>query len=572
MKKLAQKEVFLIMLAALFLKVPVYSQSIKNIDRQMELQEKRFEEKRIESLLKDRLDKKEKEEKDKKVEFQSGKKFYIKKITLINANKLSLNEKLKIVKKYTKKELGMADIHNLVKDLTNSYIKKGYVAARTTLPIDQNISNGELKLKIFEGNIEKVFLVDQSKNKSNLKQNLNLVFKKGETVNLKNLEYSEGNLSSAPSTQGKFKLNPGSKIGQTIIVGNVKETKLGNLNVDFDNLGSEATGKNNVKLGISTGNLLGASDSLFVQGSGTMTNDAKKYSRSAFLDYKLPIGFWETGINYNYSQTKNIVKGEHADVLNESKSSTAKFKLNRTLYNGVGKVKLSSTLGFKDSKSFIQKSLVETTSYKSANEQLDLSYSGIVFGGSIFSKVSYIRGLGSLGADKDTRSSEAKRQFDKFKFYTRYYKPFKLGKQNFAYEFTFDSQYTPDNLYSADKMSIGDDVTVRGFENGVSGEKGLYLKNQINYTFLSDSKNIILKGLNSTKLFVGLDYGFVQNSSNKGSDKYLEQEEIASVAVGISKNMSFTNINLSYGIPIYYPDYLQVDTKGRLYLTGGISF
>ncbi|MDP0494061.1 MAG: ShlB/FhaC/HecB family hemolysin secretion/activation protein [Fusobacterium sp. JB021] len=575
MKKKTLSKVFLLVGLTFALENVSYSISSpqNNSDREMQLQEKRLEEKRIKNILKKELQEKEKVKEKEDVQFQSGRKFYIKQITLINANKLSVKEKIKIVKKYAKKDLGMGDIHNLVKDITNSYIKKGYVAARVTLPINQNISQGELKLKIFEGKIEKVLIIDRSKNKSKLKENLNLVFKEGDTVNLKKIEYSEANLSSAPNTQGKFKLNPGTKIGQTIIIGDVHETKLGSVNVDFDNLGSEGTGKNSVKVGMSTGNVLGASDTLFVQGSSTLDDDSVRYSRSVFADYTLPIGWWETGVTYNYSQTRNTIPGKITSSLNESKSSSAKFKLNRTLYDGSkGKIKLGSTFAFKDSKTFIEKSFVETSSYKSASEQIDLSYSGILAGGSIFNKLSYVRGLGSLGADKDKYNSQAKRQYDKFKFYTRYYKPFTFMNLGLAYEFTFDSQYSPDILYSGDKMSIGDDVTVRGFKDGVTGEKGIYVKNQLNYTFLTESKNPIARQLNQTKFYVGIDYGFVKNSSNKNNPKYLSNEEIASVAFGLYKDISFANISVSCGIPIYYPDYLEVDKKGRIYLTGSMSF
>lgn len=576
MKEKILKTAFLVLGISLVLQgtsTPIFADTQNISDREMQLQERRLEEKRINRILEEELMDQEKDKEEDDISIQSGKKFFIKKITLINADKISVKEKLKLIKKYVNNDLGIGEIHNLVKDLTNSYIKKGYVAARVTLPINQNIAQGELKLKIFEGKIENVLLVDRTKNKSDLKKNLNLIFKKGDTVNLKRIEFSEANLSSATATEGKFKLNPGTKIGQTIIIGDVKETKLGTVDINYDNLGSMTNGKHNIKIGTSTGNLLGISDTLFFQGTSSITKDDEKYSRSGFIDYKMPIGLWEVGGTYNYSQTKSTIEGTVRNTLNETNSSSVKFKLGKTLYDGVkGKIKLASALSFKDSKTYIEKSLVDVSSYKSSSEQLDLSYSGVVKGGSIFVKLSYVRGLGSFGADKDQAGSEAKRQYDKYKFYTRFYRPFKLKNQSLAYEFSVDSQYSPDTLYSADKMSIGDDVTVRGFKNSVSGENGFYVRNQIDYTFLSDSKNLILKNLNKTKFYIGLDYGLVRNSSNKGSRTLLYEESIASVAVGLYKSFKYSNISLVVGVPIHYPDYLEIDKKGRIYVTAGLTF
>lgn len=547
---------------------------VNHSDRAIDLEMRRLEEKVIDQTLKKEAQKKEIEKKmieekgTKKL--QDGKKFQIKKITLINAERLTIKEKMSVIKKYANTKIGLFEVHELIKELTNTYIQKGYVAARITIPVDQNISRGELKLRVFEGKIEDVVINVEDK-EDKWKEKINTVLEPGDTVDLKNIEYMEKIINGTPKNQGSIKLEPGSKIGQTIIKGDFKESKFGNIGINYDNLGSEGTGKNNLKLSYTHSNPIGVSDVFFVQASTTLKSDREKFNRTVILDYRVPIGWWETGISYNYSQTKNTIEGNIRNTLQESKSESYKFKLNRTVYNGTkGKVKIVSNLGVKDSKTYIEKSLVKTNSYKNAQYDIGLIYSGSLFGGTIYNKLSYIKGLGGMGADKDSKYIKAKRQFEKFKFYSRYNKPFKVLKHSFAYEMTVDSQYTNDILYSTDKFSIGDDTTVRGFRNGVSGENGLYLKNQIYYTIDNSSKNLILKQFKGLRLFTGIDYGFVDNSANKGSHKYLKREELTSASFGLQKYFGNGSVEITYSLPINSPDYVKQE-EGILYIIGSLN-
>jgi len=545
-------------------------------DRAIDLEMRRLEEKVIDNTLKKEAEKKETEKKEisKKIEtekLKNGKRFHIKKITLINAERLTTKEKLPIIKEYTNTEIDLADIHELIKKLTNAYIQKGYIAARVTIPVDQNISKGELKLRVFEGKIEDI-IINVGDQEDGVKKNFNTVSEIGDVVNLKNIDYLEKIINGAPKNQGSIKLEPGSKIGQTIIKGDFKESKFGNVDINYDNLGTEGTGQNNIKISYMHGNLAGISDVFFIQGSTTLENDSEKFNRTGILDYRVPIGWWETGMSYNYSRTKNTIDGHLRTTLQESKSESYKLKLNRIIYNGTkGKIKIVSNLGVKNSKTYIEKSLVESSSYKNTQYDIALTYSGTILGGSIYNKLSYVRGLGSMDADKDLKNAEAKHQFGKFKFYNRFNRPFRVLNQSFAYEMTVDSQYTKDTLYSTDKFSIGDDTTVRGFENGVSGENGMFLRNQLYYTVNHTSDNFILKPFKGIRLFTGVDYGFVENSANKGSSKYIKREELTSASFGLQKYFNYGNIEVTYSLPISSPEYVEQNHDGLFYITASLS-
>ncbi|GLI54982.1 hemolysin activator protein, HlyB family [Propionigenium maris DSM 9537] len=539
-------------------------------ERIQEQEMRRRIEKEVGNQLRREVEKIEEVEEEEDYDINSGKKFYVSKITLINSELLSTKEKKEIISKYVNKEMGMVEIHQLIKDITNAYIKKGYIAARVTIPVDQNLKSEELSLQIFEGKLEKVEIND-GRIKDKIKEKFNLQIKEGEVIDLKKIELSENIINSVPKSTGSYKLLPGSEIGQTILKGDFKRKRIGNIDLNYDNLGSEGTGEDNVKLSYTHGDILGFSDNLYIQGSTTTEDDTERYSRNAFLDYKIPMGFWETGFNYSYSQSKNTMEGEVNEILQESETQSIKLKLNKTIFNGSrGRVRLESNFTLKDSDNYIEKSWVESSSYRSSQYDLGVSYTGILLNGSVYGKLSYTRGLGSLGAHKDKEGSEAKRQFDRIKFYGRYYKPLGWLNNSLAYESTLDSQYSLDNLYSSDKFYIGDDTTVRGFKNGVSGENGMFIRQQLYYTLRFKEPRHVLKGLHGLQFFLGADYGFADNSINKGSSKYLSREELFSASVGLKRNFNFGSLSVTYSLPIKAPDYVEKDESGIFYILAGI--
>ena len=567
-----KNRIYFLMFLLLTSTVALSNDGFNSSDRVLELEMRRLEEKRIDKVLQNELKKQKikKEVPEKVMVFQSGMKFYIRKITLLNAELLPSKDKMKIIKKYVNNEMGLQEVHNLIRDLTNAYIKKGYIAARVTIPVGQNVNNGELILQIYEGKIENIEINDGTL-KDRIKVKGNLTFKEGEVVDMKKLEYVEEVINGIPKSEGSFRLEPGEEIGETKIIGSFKKRKFGKTSIDYNNLGSDdSNGRDSIRISYRHGDIVGFSDTLYIQGSSTIKDDAERYNKSGLIDYNVPFGYWTTGFSYNFSKTKNTIHGVVEDTLNEGTTKNIKFKLNKTLYNGSeGLIKALSNLTFKESDNYIEKSWVEANSYKSSQLDIGLSYTGMLYGGSIFGKLTYYHGLRILGADEDHEEIEAKRQLKKFKFYGRWYKPLKLMNNSLAYELSFDSQYSLDNLYSSDKFYIGDDTTVRGFTNGISGENGIYIRNQIYYTTRFNKRNLRL--LNGFRFYVGGDYGFVDNSVNKGSNEYLDREELFSVSVGVKKSFRYGSFEVTYAKPINGPRYIDKG-DGSIYLFSSIYF
>ena len=136
-------------------------------------QEQRLEQERLQKEFQKReedFNKLKLEEKKGEVSSQDEVKFHISQINLEDEeNLLNEIERENILGKYIDKDLGSTDITNLVTELTNRLIAKGYITSVATISEDNDLSTKTLNLKIIPGKIEKIIL-NEDKNLDNLKK------------------------------------------------------------------------------------------------------------------------------------------------------------------------------------------------------------------------------------------------------------------------------------------------------------------------------------------------------------------------------------------------------------------
>ena len=138
-------------------------------------------------------------------------KFHISQINLEDNEKL-LNEieKEKILGKYLDRDLGSTDITNLITDLTNRLIEKGYITSVASISENNDLSTKTLNLKIIPGKIEKIIL-NEDKTLDNLKKYFLVDTKTGKVLNIRDLDtttenfnYLEANNMTMESYQAKY--------------------------------------------------------------------------------------------------------------------------------------------------------------------------------------------------------------------------------------------------------------------------------------------------------------------------------------------------------------------------------
>ena len=144
-------------------------------------------------------------------------KFHISQINLEDEEKL-LNEieKENILGKYIDKDLGSTDITNLVTDLTNRLIAKGYITSVATISENNDLSTKTLNLKVVPGRIEKIIL-NEDKGFDNLKKSFLVSTKKGKVLNIRDLDTTTENFNYLESNNMTMEIVPSEKPNYSIV-------------------------------------------------------------------------------------------------------------------------------------------------------------------------------------------------------------------------------------------------------------------------------------------------------------------------------------------------------------------
>ena len=123
-------------------------------------------------------------------------KFHISQINLEDEeNLLNEIEKENILEKYLNRDLGSTEITNLVTDLTNRLIAKGYITSVATISENNDLSTKTLNLKIVPGKIEKIIL-NEDKGFDNLKKAFLVSTKEGKVLNIRDLDTTTENFNN----------------------------------------------------------------------------------------------------------------------------------------------------------------------------------------------------------------------------------------------------------------------------------------------------------------------------------------------------------------------------------------
>lgn len=123
--------------------------------------------------------------------------------------------------------------------------------------------------------------------------------------------------------------------------------------------------------------------------------------------------------------------------------------------------------------------------------------------------------------------------------------PFAVGEQSLRYVGTVHGQYTGNQLYYLDDLSIGSRYTVRGFdgEQMLAAERGFYWRNELQASI----------GKTGQSLYAGLDYGRVFGPNTA----FLAGTQLAGAVIGIRGGVPSKIAGFSYdlfaGTPIYKP-------------------
>ncbi|MDV7341749.1 ShlB/FhaC/HecB family hemolysin secretion/activation protein [Terasakiella sp. A23] len=491
-------------------------------------------------------------------------------IILNGVTLLDEGEQAQLLKPYLGNCITLGDVDKLLKAITNLYTEKGYVAARGGVPA-QDISDGSLELTIVEGHVEGYELHGEKGRKS-LRLRTAFPFTIDQPLNLRDIEQGLDQINRLKSNNAQMKLEPGSNQGATLIKIENQSTMPWHLTTGYDNSGNISTGVQQWTGTAELDDLIGINDYLSFSWSKDTKAGQPQQSRSLSGYWSLPFGYWTLSGSHSFYSYASQVNATTASYVSSGYSRTQKFELDWVAHRDQdSKTSLSTFLRQHTAASFVDNLKLDSSSYRLTSFGINPSYEDKLWGGIASVGITYEKGIKALNADQDegiTDPATPRAQFHKAELDLSYYKPFKIGEQNFTYNGTAHAQWSPMTLYSTDQISIGGTSSVRGFkENTLGGDQGAYLQNTFSYALPQTGWEKVDKVFGTFSPFVGYDIGALENDEKDATEKGV----LSGYAFGIKSSGGYLNMGATYARPMRSPVHLD-ERHHELHLNIEMSF
>ena len=502
-------------------------------------------------------------------------KFHISQINLEDNEKL-LNEieKEKILGKYLDRDLGSTDITNLITDLTNRLIEKGYVTSTASLSENNNLNSETLNLKIIPGKIEKIIL-NEDDSLDKLKKYFLVSTKEEKVLNVRDLDTTTENFNYLEANNMTMEIIPSDKENYSIIkLKNEMKDKF-TISLLTNNYGED--NQNGIWRGGTSINIdspLGIGDRLYFS---YMTVHKKKADRSWKRTTEslkpgeiLPIGpkgydpakdtlpykreldlynfrytmkFRDYTLSLGSSRSENISSFYTPTTIYDMETMSSSFSVNldKILWrNQKSKLSLGVGLKRKHNKSYIEDTLLSDRILTIG----DISLNGTTaFYGGIFGiTLDYERGLRALGA-----SNTPKAEFKKYSLNLNYYKPI---TKKLVYRFNTLTSHSKDVLYASEKQSIGGVGSVPGYHRrgNIMGDRAIEIENELSYKIIDSEK------MGRLSPYISYSYGAVRN--NKNPSVY-GKGYVSGASIGLRYSMKYLDVDLAYAKALSHSSYIK---------------
>ena len=535
--------------------------------------EQRLEQERIQEKYENSKDS---YQKDTKIEADKNElKFYISKINLFDdENLLNEIEKENILSKYENKKLGSTDISNILVELTNRLIEKGYVTSTASLSENNNLNSETLNLKIISGKIEKIIL-NEDDSLDKLKKYFLVSTKEEKVLNVRDLDTTTENFNYLEANNMTMEIIPSDKENYSIIkLKNEMKDKF-TISLLTNNYGED--NQNGIWRGGTSINIdspLGIGDRVYFS---YMTVHKKKADRSWKRTTEslkpgeiLPIGpkgydpakdtlpykreldlynfrytmkFRDYTLSLGSSRSENISSFYTPTTIYDMETMSSSFSINldKILWrNQKSKLSLGVGLKRKHNKSYIEDTLLSDRILTIG----DISLNGTtVFYGGIFGiTLDYERGLRALGA-----SNTPKAEFKKYSLNLNYYKPI---TKKLVYRFNTLTSHSKDVLYASEKQSIGGVGSVPGYHRrgNIMGDRAIEIENELSYKIVDSEK------IGRLSPYISYSYGAVRN--NKNPSVY-GKGYVSGASIGLRYSMKYLDIDLAYAKALSHSSYIK---------------
>lgn len=499
-------------------------------------------------------------------------------ITHVNVEGVTLISKRSldpVLTPYRNTCIGLAEINVLLKNLTNLYMDAGFITSRVYVPEQDIAATKTLRLIAAEGALSDIYLNGKPADYPRL---LATAFPgmMGRAANIRDVEQGLDQINRLSSNNAKTSMLPGKEPGASILNVENKPDVPWHFSIANNNLGQKSTGYSRSSISFRMDNLVNLNDlvSLNYEHSGPdypVPDDGVGQSNSISGSLSVPYGYWTFTLNGSYYKYRSSVPGNYGDIDTSGDSSQFGFNVDRVILRDKDSITtLNAGIAYKETNNFLMGSLIEVGSREYTVASLGLSHSRRMLGGLWVFDLSYNQGLGLFGATKrgDPGAGDAEPEFSKFTGTINVTKPFQLGSQNLQFSTLINGQYSPDNLYGAEQISLGGYSNVRGTRDSILfGNSGLFTRNEITWRTLpwKDSE-LLTKRLGEFRPYAAIDYGHVF-----GQDRFgIEGGDVSGWTVGA--RLAGGNIGADIGYSRIIKSTANTNTKDLFFVSTSLQW
>ncbi len=258
-----------------------------------------------------RKEKKQKEKviKAKAVEYAT-KGVYIENIQVSPSEILTTEEISDIIEPHTGQNLTFDAIKQIVDEINNLYLEKGYVTARAYVP-EQTIDNETLYIELVEGKVGNVTVTNNRWTRDSYIKN-RIQGKKGDVFDIVELEEDVLNFNRyTTGVELSANLKPGEEtLGTTDIELNAREKIPFHITGIFDNAGRDTIGKLRGGVMLQHDSLFGFRDKL------TAGMYASRHSITPFADYNIPVNKYDGRVGFMFSSSNAAIRNGSYSMFN----------------------------------------------------------------------------------------------------------------------------------------------------------------------------------------------------------------------------------------------------------------
>jgi len=412
--------------------------------------------------------------------------FPIKDIELKGADSLSGADRTRLLKPYIGQCLGVAQLNELLKVITDYYIAKGRVTSRAYLP-QQDLSSGHLQVLVVEGKLEGL---KGAQGSTVTDRELAMAFpgKVGEALNLREVEQLVDQLSRLPSRQAQMELTPGSQIGGSEVLVKNTPQKPWRASLSRNNDGQKSTGEQQWGAGLEWDSPLGLADQLILRGGHDAVSDHQKTSKNSMLYYNVPWGWWNFSYTYSESDYRTPGDLDGYKYKQTGDSQNHQLRAERVVHrDDVSKTSVNVGLTHLRTNNYFNDERLDVSSNRLSEFQVGINHGRRIGSAFVNLDVGMQNGTGAFDAQKDDQERirgnlTSTPRYRKYTATLSYLQPFTLWGESLSFSSLATGQRSEDVLYPAQRMSLGGSYSVRGFKDQqLTGDSGGYWRNEVRW-------------------------------------------------------------------------------------------